>query len=91
MENTSDKSTPSATLYREDQHNVPVLDTVLVIGNLESFGKDPLKLYFNNKRKCGGEGIISIVVQQDKAFITFIDINGTNNNNNIIINLSNTM
>ena len=75
MADTSDNSTPSTTLCREDQ-NVPVLDTVLVTGSLEHIGKDALKLYFNNKKKCGGEGIVIVLIQQDKAFITFSDTQG---------------
>ena len=72
---TSNGSTLSATMDTGCR-NAPVLDTILVTGNVASIGKEALKLYFNNKRKCGGEGVVSIVMQQDKAFITFRDIQG---------------
>ena len=76
MAYTSDKSTSSATLYRDQDG--PVLDTILVTGNPESIEEGALKLYFSNKKKCGGEGIFNIVVQQDKGFITFNDVQGDN-------------
>lgn len=76
MADQSDRNTPSATIDRGCQDG-PVLDTILVTGSVGIIGKDALKLYFNNKKKCGGEGIVSILIQSDKAFITFCDVQGT--------------
>lgn len=72
---TSDGNTPSATMDKRCR-DAPVLDTILVRGSVESIGKEGLKLYFNNKKKCGGEGVVSVVMQPDKAFITFSDVQG---------------
>ena len=54
----------------------PVLDTILVTGNVEGIGEGPLKLYFSTKNKCGGGEIINILIQQNKGLITFSDIQG---------------
>jgi len=77
MAHTDDGSTPKlATLERRGQSN-PVLDTILVTGNLEGITEGALKLYFTNKKKCGGGDIINVLIQQNKALITFSDLQGT--------------
>jgi len=77
MAHTDGGSTPqSATLERRGQCD-PVLDTILVTGNLEGITEGALKFYFTSKEKCGGVDIINVLIQQNKAFVTFSDLKGT--------------
>lgn len=76
MAGTDDNSIETSSSIDGRDQDGPVLDTILARGNMESVGKEALKLYFNNTKKCGGEGIVNILIQQDKTFITFNDVQG---------------
>ena len=39
---------------------------------------DQLVLYFNNKKKCGGGDVTSIILDKKNAFITYADPEGKN-------------
>ena len=55
---------------------IDFMDTVLVRGLSASHSQSVLKLYFTNKRKCGGENVTSVILNGTQAYISFADSNG---------------
>ena len=61
-------------------HTNPIVtaskDTILVKGLSASHKQSVLRLYFTNKKKCGGGDVTSIVLTGTQAYISFVDSNG---------------
>ena len=61
----------------EHTHTITSANTLLVKGlNVESRNEEILDLYFSNQAKCGGSGIAEISVQDNEAYITYVDPGG---------------
>ncbi|XP_065920901.1 uncharacterized protein [Dysidea avara] len=56
-----------------------VMDIVLVRGLSASHSQSVLKLYFTNKRKCGGGDVTNVILNGTQAYISFADSNGLDN------------
>ena len=55
---------------------ITVSDTILVKGLKPCHTEAPLRLFFNNKKRCDGGGVTKIVLKKDKAYVTFADSRG---------------
>ena len=51
-------------------------DTILVKGLKECHTESALKLFFTNKKKCGGGDITKISINKESAYVSFADPKG---------------
>jgi len=61
------------------QHTSPIVtaSNVMLVTELStSHSQSVLKNYFNNKRKCGGGDITSVMLKGTQAYVSFVDSNG---------------
>ena len=54
-----------------------VTDTILVKGLMECHTESALKLFFTNKKKCGGGDVTKIIIKEESAYISFADPKGS--------------
>ena len=47
--------------------------TILVIGLKDCHTESALRLFFSNKRKCGGGDVTNVVIKKEIAYVTFAD------------------
>jgi len=52
------------------------VDAIIVKGEVEDVGQEALELYFTNKKRCGGGEIVSILLKNKQATITYWDSSG---------------
>ena len=72
---TTDSITPLLT-SSSTEPQITTSNTILVKGLKECHTELALKLFFTNKKKCGGGNITKIVVKKDNAYVTFADSKG---------------
>ena len=48
-------------------------DTILVKGLKDCHTKEALRLFFTNKKKCGGGDVTKIIIREGSAYVTFAD------------------
>ena len=51
-------------------------DTILVKGLTECHTESALKLFFTNKKKCGGGDVTKVVIKEESAYVSFADPKG---------------
>ena len=56
---------------------VTTADTILVKGLKDCHTESTLKLFFKNKKKCGGGDVTKIIMKQGSAYVSFTDPKGT--------------
>ena len=67
---------PVVTTSEQLYPSLNVMDTVLVKGLSHTHAESVLKLYFTNKKKCGGGDVTSIAIKGENAYVSFVDPNG---------------
>ena len=56
---------------------LPQVSTILVKGLRDCHTESALRLFFSNKRKCGGGDITNVVIKKEIAYVTFADQKGS--------------
>ena len=60
-------------------------NTILVKGLKDCHTELVLKLFFTNKKKCGGGDVTKILLKKDNAYVTFADSKGMQSVNYYVI------
>ena len=58
------------------ESQVTATDTIVVKGLKDCHNEVTLKLFFSNKKKCGGGDVNKIVFKKESAYVTFVDPTG---------------
>ena len=56
---------------------VTTTDTILVKGLKDCHTESALRLFFTNKRKCGGGDVTNVDIKAEIAYVTFADQKGS--------------
>ena len=72
---TIDSFTPLLTSPTTERP-ITASNTILVKGLKECHTEYALKLFFTNKKKCGGGNITKIFIKKDNGYVTFADSKG---------------
>ena len=54
-------------------HKIPISTSILVSGTSESTTQETVELYFDNKKRCGADGVERVEYIEDEGFRVFYE------------------